>query len=115
MSAMPVQKICVVTALAMLAAFFFCPVVVFAQIVPPSFDEAPVKAVPAQPAPLQPIPVGGVQAPAALQTAPEMGQTREDLVVMNAVTVLEQFMRLPTKRIPGPSSAMRKRSQSFLM
>jgi lipid-binding SYLF domain-containing protein len=102
MSAMPVQKICVVTALAMLAAFFFSPVVVFAQIVPPSFDEAPVKAVPAQPAPLQPIPVGRVQAPAALQTSPELGQTREDLVVTNAITVLEQFMRLPTKRIPGP-------------
>ena len=69
-----------------------------AQIVSPSFDRPVEKTV-------QPVPVpagSGVAAPVApLQMNPGVGQTREDLIVDNATAVIEQFVSLPVRKIPG--------------
>ena len=98
------KKILVVVALNVLAAFLLRTPALLAQIVSPTFDTPSIKSVPAEPeGQLQPVPAGSVQAPtqqAPFQAAPAPGQSREDLVVNNASMVLENFMALPTKRIP---------------
>ena len=98
------KKILIVVALNVLAAFFFRAPALLAQIVSPTFDTPSIKAVPARPdGELQPVPAGSVQTPTAqapYQVAPAPGQSRQDLVINNASMVLENFMALPTKRIP---------------
>ena len=69
-----------------------------AQIVSPSFDRPVEKTV--QPVPL---PAGaGIDAPGAapLQMNPGAGQTRQDLIIANATSVIEEFVSMRTRKIP---------------
>ena len=69
-----------------------------AQIVSPSFDRPVEKTV-------QPVPVpagAGIDAPGAapLQMNPGAGQTRQDLIIANATSVIEEFVSMRTRKIP---------------
>ena len=67
-----------------------------AQIVSPSFDRPVEKTV-------QPVPAGaGIDAPGAvpLQMNPGVGQTRQDLIIANSTSVIEQFVSMRVRKIP---------------
>ena len=86
---------------AVTGVLFVSATVADAQIVSPSFDRPVEKTV--QPVPVL-VPAGaGFPAPvgAPLQMAPGVGQTREDLIVDNATAVIEQFVSMPLRKIPG--------------
>ena len=83
---------------AALSLFFLSTSLADAQIVSPSFDSPVEKTV-------QPVPVpagAGIGAPAGapLQMNPGVGQTRQDLIIANATSVIEEFVSMRVRKIP---------------
>ena len=81
---------------AALSLFFLSTSLADAQIVSPSFDSPVEKTV-------QPVPLGaGIGAPAGapLQMNPGVGQTRQDLIIANATSVIEEFVSMRVRKIP---------------
>ncbi len=81
-----------------LIAIVFIAAVSEAQIVSPTFDRPVEKTV-------QPVPVpagAGINTPAAapMQVNPGVGQTRQDLIIANATSVIEEFVSMRVRKIP---------------
>ena len=89
---------CAACTVVALSGFVLFASVSEAQIVSPSFDRPVEKTV-------QPVPVpagAGIDAPGAapLQMNPGVGQTRQDLIIANSTSVIEQFVSMRVRKIP---------------